>query len=227
MKKTILFLAIAIGFLQVSYSQITQSAKFKSRFGLVGGGGSGFKYIPVVELTDGSKASISFGGGLFVQFSYGVQFSRHFDLTINAGGQFSKLDKNVSNASMNFDRSRLSVTPSFVVPIQGGDIMNLKIGAGLDWIYGARLTFDLSKLPDGVKDVWKYDKTLGEHVSVIFEYKQGKRLAFSGGLVYNNASYKFVSGTSSYPSSGADMEKPNGSSVDVIFGAYYTFNWVK
>lgn len=227
MKKTFLLLAIIIGFLQVSYCQIGQSGKFSNRFGMVGGGGSGFKHIPVIELTDGSKASISYGGGFFVQFSYGIQFSRHFDLTINAGGQYSKLDKNVSNASMNFDRARLSVTPSYVVPIKGGENLNLKIGVGIDWIYGAKLTFDLSKLPGGVKDEWLYNKTFGEHISVIFEYKAYKRLAFSSGLVYNNASYKFKSGTISYPSSGAEMEKPNGSSIDVIFGVYYMFNWRK
>lgn len=227
MKKTILFLAFTIGFLQTSFCQTGQIAKHKNRIGLVGGGGSGFKYIPIVDLTNGTKASLSFGAGQLIQISYGIQFNNHFDLTINAGGQFSNLDKKVSNASMSFTRTRLAVTPSFVVPIKGGENMNLKFGAGIDWIYGALLTFDLSKIQGGVKDEWKYDNTFGEHVSVIFEYITPKRVAFSGGLEYNNASYKFKSGEISYPTAGADLDKPNGSSVNFVLGVYYTFNWKK
>jgi hypothetical protein len=227
MKKTILFLAITIGFAQVLLCQTGESVKYKNRIGLSGGGGSGFKYIDVVQLTDGTYSAIGFGGGGMVQFSYGVEFGRHFDLAISAGGQFGKLDKKVSNASMDFTRSRLSVTPSFMVPIKGGEFMRLKFGAGFDWMYGALLTFDLSKISGGVKDEWKYDNAFGEHISIVFEYDTQKRLSFSGGLKLNNAAYKFKSGTKSFPTPGSDLDKPNGSSVDAVFGVYYTFNWKK
>lgn len=227
MKKAILVLVLIIGYIQLINCQAGQPLRYKNRIGLTGGGGSGFKYLDIVELTDGSIATISFGGGSMVQFSYGVELGRHFDLAVSAGGQFSKLTRAVSNASMNLTRSRLSVTPSYIVPISGGENMRLKIGAGFDLMYAALLTFDLSKLPGGVKDEWKYNNAFGEHLSIIFEYNTPKRLAFSGGLKLNNAAYKFKSGTISYPSSGADLEKPNGSSVDCVFGLFYTFNWKK
>jgi len=212
------------------HSNVRQNAnsnhRYKNRIGLNGGGGSGFKNIQVLTLSDGTKASISFGGGTVVNFEYGHEFSKHFDLAINIGGQFSELSKTVDNGSMTCNRTILSLTPSYILPIGGEDKMSLRFGAGIDWIYFVDLDFDLSKISGGVKDDWKYNAAIGEHVSVIFEYNTPKRFAFTGGLRLHNAKYEFNSGNSSYPTDD-DVKYPNGSGIDFIIGAYYRFNWIK
>jgi hypothetical protein len=210
---------------QVKQDAITNH-KYKNRIGLTMGGGSGFQNIPFVTLTDGTEATISFGAGTLVEFEYGYEFNRHFDLTFNIGGQFSELSQTIDNGSMAFNRSILSLTPSYILPIAGGDKMRLKFGAGIDWLYNAELNFDLSKISGGVKDDWKYNGGFGEHLSIIFEYNTPKRFSFSGGFKLHNANYTFKSGNSSYPTSD-DLKKPNGSGVDFILGAYYRFNWIK
>ena len=58
----------------ITYSQIQvvgqnePVVQYKDRLGLLIGNGSGSQSIPIATLTDGSKTSISFGGGTIVQF---------------------------------------------------------------------------------------------------------------------------------------------------------------
>jgi hypothetical protein len=201
-------------------------SSFKNKIGLRMGGGAGFKKIPVVTLNDGTTASISFGNGVLVQLDYLLVFGRHFDLEIGVGGQFGELDKTVSNGSVDFTRSILSFTPSYVIPLTPDDNMSLKLGAGIDYLYGAVLSIDLSKVPGGFKDDWSYNSSLGEHVSMVLMVNSSKRWTFTVGVQYRNASYTFGEGNSRTPSD-PDMKNPNGSGVDFLLGGYYCFNWKK
>lgn len=204
----------------------TTNKKFKNRIGLIMGGGGGFQNIPFVELTDGTKATISFGGDYVVQFEYGYEVNKHFDLALNIGGQFSELSQTISNGSASFNRSIVSLTPSYILPIGDGDKMRFKFGAGIDLLYNAELNFDLSKISGGTKDDWKYNGGFGEHLSIIFEILTPKRFSFNAGIRYQNANYEFKSGDHSYPIDN-DLKNPNGSGMFFLLGVNYRFNWVK
>ena len=199
--------------------------QYKDRIGLTLGAGSGFDSAPVIQLTDGSEASISFGGGTMFQIEFGHEFSRNFDLAIDVGGQFGSLDKTVSNGSMSFDRSVLSLTPSYILPLGRGDKYRLKFGGGIDFLYNDELNFDLSQMSGGFKDDWKYNSAFGEHLTVIIEMKIPERFSISAGLKWQNASYTFESGGHSYPIS-SDLKSPNGSGIDFFIGGFYHVDWI-
>ena len=172
----------------------------KNRIGLNIGGGGGFNSVPFVKLTDGTDSSLSFGGGTLVQIEFGHEFNGHFDLAFDIGGQFSTLDKTINNGSVEFDRSVMSLTPSYILPIGSGDKMSLKFGAGIDLLYNADLNFDLSKVPGGVQDDWKYNATVGEHLNIVYEVNLNRRFSFSTALKWHNANYTYKStGGKSFP----------------------------
>jgi hypothetical protein len=204
----------------------TTNHKYKNRIGFIIGGGSGFQNIPFVQLTDGSESTISFGGGTAVEFEYGCEFNKHFDLAIDIGGQFSELSETVSNGSTSFTRSIISLTPAYILPIAGGDKMRLKFGAGIDMLYNAHLNFDLSQISGGFKDDWKYKGGVGEHVSIFFEFNTPKRFSFYAGGKWQNANYTFKSGGISHPTDN-DVINPDGSGVYFLLGVNYHFNWKK
>lgn len=201
--------------------------RYKNRIGLNGGGGTGFTSVSIVTLTDGTQASISFGGGTVGNFEYGYEFTRHFDLAIDFGYQASALDKTIQNGSMAFNRGIISLTPSYILPLTRRDKTRFKFGVGIDWIYYAYLNFDLSKVKGGVKDDWKYNGAFGEHLSIIFELNtNNRRFSFDVEFKLYNANYSFNSGSYSYPTND-DLKKPSGSGIDFLFGVYYHFNWKK
>jgi hypothetical protein len=216
----------------ITYSQIQVTGQnepvvqYKDRLGLLIGFGSGSQSIPIATLTDGSKTSISFGGGTIVQLEYGHEFNKNFDVAIDIGGQFSSLDQKVSNGSMDFNRTVLSLTPFYVLPITSDDKYRLKLGAGIDFLYNADLNFDLSQVSSGMKDDWKYKSAFGEHVSVLVEMNLPSRFSFSAGAKWQNASYSFDSGNNSYPAANSDLKSPNGSGIVILLGGYYHFDWI-
>lgn len=208
----------------IDQKRVKYEHKYKNRIGFNLGGGSGFKSIPIVTTSDGSVAKISFGGGTGGSIEYGHEFSSYFDLGVDVGYSASSLDKTVSNGRMAFNRARLSVTPALIVPLTLRDKTRFKFGAGVDWFYYAELNFDLSEIRGGVKDDWKYNNGIGEHLNISFELNtNNKRFSFNFLLKFYNTNYKFQSGNKSYPESD-DLIKPNGSGVDFLFGVYYHFN---
>jgi hypothetical protein len=226
MKKLVLFFVLIAGSFQLLFCQEVSSLQFKNRIGLNVGGSSGFTNIPIGELQNGKKVSITFGGGTVVKFEYSHEFTRHFDISVDAGGQFSTLDKDIDNGSMSFNRSNLSLTPSYILLIGNEDNMRLRFGAGIDLFYNSELNFDLSKVPGGAKDDWKYNVAVGEHVSITFERNISKRYSISAGVKVHNSDYSFKSGNNSHPTD-KDLKNPNGSGIDFFLGAYYHFNWRK
>jgi len=198
--------------------------KYKNRISLNIGGGSGFESVPMVDRPDGTKSSISFGGGTIGKFEYGYEFNNHFDLAIGIGAQFSELDKSIGgNGSVEFNRGIISLTPSYILPIDSRGNTRLKFGVGIDWLYNAELNFDLSKISGGGKDIWKYNSTIGEHVSIIFEINSLKRFSYNAGLRLYNVNYTFESGGNSYPGNGSDLKSPDGSGIDFLLGVNYHF----
>lgn len=212
----------------MAYSQIQgvdQTVVMKDRLGLIIGLGNGSQSIPIATLTDGSQTSISFGGGTIVQLQYGHEFSKNFEVTIDIGGQFGSLDQKVSNGSMDFNHTILSLTPFYVLPITSDDKYRLKFGAGIDFLYNAELNFDLSQLPGGLKDDWKYNSAFGEHLSLIIEMNLQSRFSISAGVKWQNANYTFNTGSNSLPIT-SDLKSPSGSGIDILLGVYYHFDWI-
>jgi hypothetical protein len=215
----------------ITYSQIQvvdqnePVVQYKDRLGLLIGFGSGSQSVPIATLIDGSKTSISFGGGTIVQLEYGHEFNRNFDVAIDIGGQFSSLDQKVSNGSMDFNRTILSLTPFYVLPITSDDKYRLKFGAGIDFLYNAELNFDLSQVTGGMKDDWKYNSAFGEHLCLIFEMNLPSRFSISAGVQWQNANYTFDTGSHSFPTT-SDLKSPNGSGIVILLGGYYHFDWI-
>ncbi len=194
----------------------------KSRFGLTFQGGYGFQNTNMITLDNGNHSTISFGGGIGGNFFFGHEFSPHFDLSASVGGYTSMLQPYVSNAKVTFNSTRFTITPAYILPIKDGSRMRIKFGAGLDLSFGNELEIEIDKLPNGHNDTWNYDSAIGYHINTIFEVNASRRWAFSGGLQFNGISYRFNPGSYTYPLD-TELKSPNGSAINVVFGAYYCF----
>jgi hypothetical protein len=226
LKKPIFIITLLIVFVHSAYCQFEPEIRYKNRIGVTIGSGEGFTTIPILTLINGTVASISFGGGTIVTLEYARKFNRHFETAMNIGGQFSQLDKSIVNGSMTFNRIILSLTPALVLPIGKKQRMCLKFGGGLDYLFGANLEFDFSQITGGIKDKWKYNEALGEHICINYELNTKKRFSFNFGLKAYNASYSFKSGNLSYPVDDR-MKNPSGAGIDFNFGFNFNFNWIK
>lgn len=192
------------------------------RIGISLGVGFGFENFPMFTTVDGDDSKVSFGGGLGVGIRYGYELSRHFDLAVEANYQRSGLRPYLKNASADFDRFRVSLTPSFIIPIDGGDAMRIKLGAGPDLFLAPELKIKGSKVAGGFDDSWSYGGTAGFHVTGIFEMNPSEKWSVIYGLKYYNAAYKFESGGGYAPMDNR-LRTPDGSGIDILFGFNYHF----
>lgn len=194
----------------------------KNRLGLNANLGGGFESTPMATSTDGKESKISYGGGCAIGLKFGHEFNKHFDLAMDINYQFSGLRPNLNNADINFGRGILSLTPAYILPINGGDAMRLKFGAGLDYYFDNKLTIETNKLSGGFNDNWTYSNTFGYHSNLIFELNISDNWSFNYGLKWYNVSYAFDKGGSHYPTD-TKLKSPNGSGLDFLFGFYYHF----
>jgi hypothetical protein len=194
----------------------------KSRLGLNFNSGFGFQDTQLITTTDGGKSSLSAGGGTAVGLKYGYELNRSFDLAVDVFYQYSELMPRLKNGSINFGRGVFSVTPSYIIPIQGGDGRRIKAGAGFDYYFGNRMNFKTSSIPGGINDNWIYKNALGFHANFIYEINFSEKVSFNYGLKYYNVSYSFESGYKTYPL-GQDLITPNGTGLDLMLGIFYHF----
>ena len=194
----------------------------QNRIGIFIGYGLGTNKIDVATISaDSSSSTISYGGGVLFGLKYGYEFGKHFDLACDFNYQFSFLIPLLTNATTNFDRSFISLTPSYIIPLGDGEKMRFKIGAGIDYYWYSKLIINLSKLDNnGFDDSWKYDKTFGYHVRVNFEMNLNERWSLDYALKYYNVKFK---ATYENPVSGDNFYQPNGSGYDLIIGLNYHF----
>ncbi len=192
------------------------------RVGVSLGIGFGFENFPMFTTVDGDDSKISFGGGFGAGIRYGYEFSRHFDLAVEAIYQSSGLRPYLKNASTSFNRFIISVTPSYIIPIDGGDAMRIKLGAGPDLYLSPELKIKGSKVTGGFDDNWSYGGTAGFHVTGIFEMNPSEKWSVIYGLKYYNAAYKFESG-GGYAPMDNQLRTPDGSGIDILFGFNYHF----
>ena len=214
--------AIHNGSMRLLDKQNTPLVRPKNRFGMNLNLGGGFDNSTWATTSDGKEATTSFGGGFALGLKYGHEFSQHFDLAFDLNYQSSLLIPSLSNGNVTFNRGILSVTPSYIVPIDGGDAMRLKFGAGIDSYFGSNLSIELSKMSGGFDDNWTYKNSFGYHLSAIFEQNISDKWSLNYGLKWYTVSYTFDKGGISYPTD-SKIKSPNGSGIDFLFGVYYHF----
>lgn len=200
----------------------TNFAKPQNRIGLNLGGGAGIKNENVLMLDNGDYSSMSYGGGVGFGLILGHQFGKYFDTEIGFDYQFSELSPSVSNAKMTFNRFSASITPTFVIPLKGGDFRRIKIGGGLSYFLSAKLKADLSKIPDGFKDTWTYNNPLGYHIVVLYEQDISDNWSFNMGIKWIDVSYKLTE-TQRVTPTDSFFFTPNGSGILFNIGVYYKF----
>lgn len=194
----------------------------KSRVGITFEKGYGSESISLLKLEGGGSSSISFGGGFVGTYFYGYEFSRHYDLSTSVGVHKTYQDPAVQDTEITFTSYRISITPAYIIPINDGSRMRFKLGAGLDLSCLNDLYIKIYNPPYNLDDTWSYKSSVGYHINANFEVNTSRRWAFSGGLQYNGISYNFDPSSNTYPLN-SDLKSPNGSGINIVFGAYYCF----
>jgi Protein of unknown function (DUF2846). len=202
--------------------QTSVSAIKKDRLGIILNMGVGFQNTGMMTNSLGGQSKISFGGGYGMGLRYGHEFTKHFDLAFELNYQESELTPRLTNASMAFGRGTISITPSYVFPIKGGETMRIKLGGGIDGYFGSQLRFDFSKISGGFKDNWNYKGAIGYHFLAIYEMNLSESWSLDYGLKYYGVNYNFEKGQFTLPTDKR-LSTPNGSGIDLTVGVYYHF----
>ena len=211
------------GSLRMLDKKNTPLVRPKNRIGLNINLGGGFESIPFASTSNGREAKLSFGGGYAMGLKYGRELNKHWDLALDLNYQGSELTPSVSNGSVSFGRGILSITPSYIFPIDGGDAMRIKVGVGLDSYFGSNLKLKINEISGGVNDTWKYKNCVGYHLSAIWELNVSTNWSLNYGLKWYTTSYNFNSSNgTSYPID-TKLSNPNGSGIDFLCGVYYNF----
>lgn len=200
----------------------TPLIRSKNRFGLIFNIGSGFEKCLMATTTDGKESTLSFGGGLGIGLQYGHEVNKHFDIAIDFNYQESFLGPILKNAEVTFSRGIVSITPSYILPIDGGDAMRMKLGAGLDDYFSPGLSIQMSNLIGGFNEDWSYKNSIGYHLSINYELNTSEKWSLNYGLKWYTVSYSFDKGGLHFPTENK-LKKPNGSGIDFLWGFNYHF----
>lgn len=179
--------------------------------------GIGFEEATWFKYANGGTCDISFGAGIGYEVIIGREFSRFIDLSAGIKYQKSSLVPKVENVEITFKRYAVSLTPSLIIPIKGGDYERLKLGVGMDYVWPSVLYLNTVKYQFGIIDNWTYDRTLGMHVRLLLEINFSKYFSLQYGLRWNYLSYKFVSGNITFPIV-SQLKNPDGSGIDLLLG---------
>lgn len=193
----------------------------KNRLGLSLIAGFGFNSFDMFMLENNKESSLSFGSGVGIAARYGYEFGRHFDLM--AGYQYHSggLVPAIENGTASFRRSRLSLTPSGIIPLQGGDNMRLKLGAGIDYYTGGYLKIESAGIPGGFNDTWDYKNALGFHIAMVYEMNPSENWTMDMGLRWNTVNHEI--NTNRFRAFDPGMMQPSGSGIDLTMSFYYNF----
>jgi len=193
----------------------------KSRIGINIGVGAGFENNDMFEMENGKMSTFSYGGGVAYGLKYGYEFNKHLDLALDINYQRNDLSPLLTNASVSFSKTIFSITPSYIIPINGGDNMRLKLGAGVDYSMSNSFTIKSDGL-GGFNDTWKYKNAYGYHASINYELNVSDNWSFNYGFKFYNIKYEFTSSNNSIPIV-RKLIRPNASGFDFLCGIYYHF----
>jgi len=194
----------------------------KNRLGLNFNVGGGFSQIPMFVMTNGDESTISFGGGLAFGLQYGYEVGKYFDIAADLNYQFTTLTPLLDNATVNFGRGTISITPSLIIPIDGGYSMRLKLGGGINYNFAPKLVIESDQLSGGYNDTWTYKAAPGLHVTFLYEINYTEKLTAALGLKYTNVQYEFESSKDNR-SPGIEFSRPDGQGLELVCGIYYHF----
>lgn len=193
-----------------------------NRVGVVFNAGFGFNDIAIVKTTDGSESSMGFAGGAGVSVQVGREVDKHIDIAASYSYMNRGLTTYVKNGTIDFSRHFISVTPSFIIPIQGGYGQRIKIGGGVDFYMSNKLTVKTKGIPGGFEDTWKYGQAVGFHAQLMYEVNMSDRVSIVSGVRYYSVAYSFESGGLYLPTDD-QLAKPNGDGLDLRIGFNYLF----
>ncbi|UCD83712.1 MAG: hypothetical protein JSU92_10495 [Deltaproteobacteria bacterium] len=187
--------------------------------------GLGIEKIKVGVTDDGDTISISGGGGLGgeITFGYGIYSMMEIDLT--AGIYHSGLEPSVENADGSFNRGPFLATLKFNIPVT--DSGQIKLGGGGGYYISGDLDVDTSQAPGGAHETIAYDNAFGYHITGEYEYFFFNNPSIIFGLKYYNVTYDAESYTMNGVSIPVDLladkvRELNGSGVDFFFAlAWY------
>jgi hypothetical protein len=191
-----------------------------SRAGLIFISGFGFEDIPWFTDTDGNDINLSTGGGFGGE--YGRMFSKHFDLSFNCFYQGSSLIPYTKNVSATFRRMAINITPSYVIPIKGGEILRLKLGVGAGIYCFGTMKVDATYV-NGGKYNFKYNSAPGVHGLILLESNFMERGSVSFGMKYSNIRYHYDTSNSLLILTDHKVASPDGSGFDIFMGYSFLF----
>jgi hypothetical protein len=194
-----------------------------SRLGVFMGGGIGFEKQPWFIDDKGNEVTLSTGGGYFLGGEYGYRFSKNFELTFSAAFEGSTLSRELSNADGSFNRIAANLTPALIIPIKGGSIINLRLGAGLGFYSSGTMKIDGSQIVPGQKFSLHYNNATGFHGLFALNAKFAERASMEFGLKYVNVRYKFKSMDPMGTVTDPDLLDPDGSGIFFYLGYYFHF----
>jgi hypothetical protein len=195
----------------------------KSRIGVNLAFGGGL-HSTAMFYTNVGNASLSSGGGYGIGAKYGYEITNYLDIALDFNYQFSFLIPYLNNATSTFKRGYISITPSYIIPLQDGERMRLKIGGGYDYYFDNMVIIGGINVPNGgFNDTWKYDKTSGWHACVNYELNFSDKMSLNFGVKYYNVKYSFKSSSLMIPSDDSGLKNPDGSGVDILMGVFYHF----
>ncbi|OFX59211.1 MAG: hypothetical protein A2046_12805 [Bacteroidetes bacterium GWA2_30_7] len=181
----------------------------------------GFEKIKLIQFADGSYSSLSFGGGYSYVINYGYSINKLYDLSFELNYKISKLIPKVSNADIIFKRYAVSIIPSLIIPIDGGDAKRIRLGIGADYYFPSKLSNNI-RINNGIYENWRYSETLGYQINLTYEQNVAINFSWFYAIKYYNVKYKFEKGGLYRPST-TQFNNPDGSSIELFWGVCYHF----
>lgn len=193
-----------------------------SRIGIVMNTGFGFERFPWFLTENNNEVYLSTGGGFGIGIEYGRQFGKYIDISGDCFFQGSSLTPRLNNASAYFNRVGTTLTPALVIPVKGGEMLRIRLGAGPGIYSMGKMKVDGSKI-DGTVLNFRYDTAFGFHGILLFESNFMERGAMVIGLKYSNIRYRNNPDESSHIAPDPKISDPDGSGIDLIFGYSFLF----
>lgn len=189
---------------------------------LLFGGGAGFSDFNVIKTTDNQDVTFGFGGGLSAGVEFGIEQSKHFDMSFGYRYLQRGLSPTLQNASLEFSRHVFSVIPSFILPLNEANMHRLRFGIGLDFYPSNTLKVKTSDLQNGIDDTWQYESQVGYQAKISYEMNYTDQLSFLICTRYVDVAHEFKSGKRFFPT---DLKfiNPRGNGIEVLLGVQYHF----
>lgn len=193
-----------------------------NRVGVILNAGPGFNDIAVIKTTNNLESSMGFAGGNGVSVQVGREVEKYLDIALSYSYMNRGLTPYIKNGTIDFSRHFVSLTPSFIIPIQGGYAQRIKIGGGVDFYFSNTLKNKTTGIPGGINDTWNYGQAVGYHAQLMYEVNLSEHFSMLWGISYYNVEYSFESG-GLYKPVVDELSNPKGDGLSLKLGVNYHF----